>query len=484
MKMSSTMGSGSKAGRWLRGVFLFLMLGTAPVLWAQSDTLPLRILSEQDFLNILRAYHPVVRQADYSVERAEAGVTVTRGGFDPMLNSSYSRKRFGGDLYYSYYNPELVIPTWYGIEVYAGLENVAGTRVNDESSLGRNSYLGISVPLLKDLVMDRRRAALQQARAFQKQSVAERNVVVNDLLFDAIGVYWNWVKEYQVYRILTDAVIVNESRIRFVKIEFQQGNRPAIDTVEALTQLQQFQLMQNEAWLRFRNTGLQLSAFLWQDNEEPYVLPEFVVPDSLWSTRIMQLQVPILEDMLLQARTAHPKLQTYTYKLDWLAIEQKLKFQSMLPKFDVKANLLNKGYNVFNKVDGAFLENNYRFGFDFSLPLRIAEGRGGYRQAKIKVAETNLEAKFQLQQIENKVKSYYNEVFALQQQIRIGENSLKNYQRLLSGEQVRFQIGESTLFLLNNRESKTLEALQKLVELQTKYYKSRAGLLWAAGQIR
>lgn len=471
--------TGSWSFRWLLGMLLLPL-----VVQAQQDSFPAATMSEQDLLNVIRAYHPLVKQADYSVERAEAAITASRGGFDPLLDLSSSRKRFGGDLYYSYYNPELVIPTWYGIEVYGGLENIAGGRVNSESSLGKTSYLGVSVPLLKDLVIDKRRAALQQAKVYLKQSAAERALLVNDLLFDALAEYWNWVKEYQVYSILTSAVTVNENRMRFVRIEFQQGNRPAIDTVEALTQLQQFQLMQNEAWLRFRNAGLSLSAYLWKESGDPYILPEQVRPDTAWMAALSQTTVPVLDELLVQARTSHPKLQSLNYKVDWLQIDQKLKFQSMLPKLDLKANLLNKGYNVFDKVNGAFLENNYKFGVDLAIPLRISEGRGSYRQAKLKVAETGLETRIQQQAIENKVKGYYNEVYALRQQVKIGEGALLNYQRLLQGEQTRFQSGESTLFLLNSRENKTLEAFQKLAELQTKYYKSRAGLLWAAGQLR
>lgn len=465
-------------------LMLLCMLLLPVSLRAQQDSFPSAVLSEQDLLNVIRTYHPLVKQADYSLERAEAAITASRGGFDPVLDLSSSRKRFGGDLYYSYYNPELVIPTWYGIEIYGGLENVNGGRVNSESSLGKTSYLGVSVPLLKDLVIDKRRAALQQAKIYLKQSAAERTMLVNDLLFDALEEYWNWVKEYQVYSILTEAVSVNENRMRFIRIEYQQGNRPAIDTVEALAQLQQFQLMQNDAWLKFRNAGLRLSAYLWKADEQPYLLPEQVRPDSLWMKGLAQTSVPVLDELLLQARNSHPKLQSLNYKVDWLQIDQKLKFQSMLPKLDLKANLLNKGYNVFDKVNGAFLENNYKFGVDLSIPLRLSEGRGSYRQAKLKVAETGLETRIQLQALENKVKSYYNDVFALRQQVKIGEGALQNYQRLLQGEQIRFQSGESTLFLLNSRENKTLEALQKLAELQTKYYKSRAGLLWAAGQLR
>jgi hypothetical protein len=38
--------------------------------------------------------------------------------------------------------------------------------------------------------------------------------------------------------------------------------------------------------------------------------------------------------------------------------------------------------------------------------------------------------------------------------------------------------------LLNIRENKLLEALQKLTELKTKFYKTQVSVQWAAGLLR
>jgi outer membrane protein TolC len=448
-----------------------------------QDSFPERILNEKLFLSVLKAYHPVIKQADFDVKRATAGITASRGAFDPLLTTTSLRKRFASELYYDYYNPELVIPTWYGIEVYTGLENINGARVNRESTLGQTSYLGISIPLLKDLVLDKRRAMLQQAKIFTSQSKAERDQVINDLSFEALSAFWNWSREYQNLRVIGQAVKVNEDRLRLVKLEVIQGNRPAIDSIEAQTQLQQFQLLNSEIALRFLNAGLELSAYLWKPDGTPYLLPENVFPDSTNNKVEIGELLPELESFLQWARINHPKLRSIGYKMDWLAIEQKLKWQGLLPKLDIKANLLNKGYGVLSGYDKYLLDNNYKFGFDFRFPLRLSEARGEYRQAKYKLAQTGLEKDMTQLLIDNKIKSYFNETMNLRGQIGIQTLALDNYRKLLEGELMRFRIGESSLFLVNSREQKLLEAQQKLIELETKYYKSRAGILWATGKL-
>lgn len=125
-----------------------------------------------------------------------------------------------------------------------------------------------------------------------------------------------------------------------------------------------------------------------------------------------------------------------------------------------------------------------------NLELKLAyrfflrQGRGDYRNAKLKIQSTQLEQNKIRQEIENKVKVYYNEWFNLLEQIRINEQAVKAYQKLFDVELQKFQLGESTLFLLNSREIKVIEARQKLAELKAKFLKAGYGVSWAAGQLR
>ncbi len=452
---------------------------------AQNMPFDSATLSPGAFINIVKAYHPVVKQADIGVLKAGAAITMARGGFDPYAYLNSSQKTFDGTNYYLYTNPELKIPTWYGIEVKAGLENNGGQYLTQESTDGKTSYVGISVPLAKNLLMDNRRATLQQAKLFRQESERERANTINDLLFNAYDEYWNWVKEYQVYQVLTNAVDINLQRYRLVQIGFRQGDRPSIDTVEALAQIQNFQFLQSEALVRFQNAGVALSAFLWINDTTWYQLPDRIVPDSLWNkVAIPSLPIGLRDDFIYAARLNHPKLAVFNFKLQGLEVERKLKFQSLLPLVNVRANVLSKGYGLVKGMNAAYLENNNKFGIEMALPLRLSEGRGAYRMARLKISETNFERNLRMQEIENKVTAYYNELTGLQQQVNIYEQAYQNYLTLFRGETTRFNAGESTLFLLNTRENKVLETQQKLAELKTKFFKTQAAVQWAAGQLQ
>ncbi len=473
----------SRAGVIPIGVCLLSLLPAVQV--TAQDTAARVQLTAETFTGIVRAYHPVCKQADILVAKAKAERLSARGGFDPSFYISSDQKTFDGKNYYRYTNPELKVPTWYGIEVKAGTENNAGTFLNSESSAGASSYLGVSVPLAKNLLMDKRRAVLQQARLLVDQSVAERRQILNDLLYEANAAYWNWASSYEVYRILSNAITVNTNRFALVKIGFRQGDRPAIDTIEALAQLQNFQFLQSEALLHFTNAGVELSNYLWLANGTPYQLAPTVLPDTTWAAQsLQQVKQGLLDELLYAAKLTHPKLTVYGFKLKSLEVERKLKFQSLLPMINLKTNLLNKGYNVFKGAGAALWENNYKFGIDIGLPLRFSEGRGAYRTAKLKIQETGLQQSLATLEIENKVRYYYNELTGLRTQAQVYEQAYRNYLALLRGEDIRFRSGESTLFLLNSRENKALEAQQKLIELKAKFYKTLVAVNWAAGQLK
>ena len=444
----------------------------------------LKTLSAKQVMEIVKQFHPMAKQADIFIEKAKADVTIAKGLFDPVFKNESAQKTFDGIDYYYYNRPELSIPTWFGVEVSAGLEFLSGNRTDPMDTKGETSYFGISVPLAKNLLMDKRRAALQTAKIFREASNVEKRNLLNNLLMDVMKTYWSWVQQYQVYKIITDAVKVNEKRVELVNMAFRLGDRPAIDTTEALTQLQNFELLKSQAWLDFQNTGLELSVYLWTVNVEPYNLPVNVIPnEDLQLSSIAAASIPELNSLLDAARKNHPELVIYNYKLDVLGVEKKLKFQELLPTVNFRYNQLGKGYDVLKTATGPLFENNYQYGLSFGIPLRLSQGRGQYRKAKLKITETQLQQNQKQWQIENKVKSYYNELITLKSQVALQEKAYNNFMLLQRGEEIRFQAGESSLFLINARENKTLEALQKLQELKTKYFKTENTLQWAAGQL-
>lgn len=444
-----------------------------------------KVLSLENTLDIIRQYHPVAKQSILLVDMAEANLQASRGAFDPSFYSRNERKTFDGRNYYNYSNPELKIPTWFGINVKAGFENNQGDKINPEITPNRSTYVGVSFPVLKGLLLDQRRAVLQQSKLMVQKSRQEQLLMINDLLFEAADVYWKWVSAYQIYIVLTNAVSINEKRFEFVKLAYQSGDRAAIDTTEALSQLQAIQTTQSQAWAELQKQRLYLSNYMWSESGDPYELLEDVTPEPAWNmVEIRSYPMPDLDQTVTVASTLHPKLLALNFKQSVLEVERRLKFQSLLPTLDLKYNFLNQGYTTPKFFTQPLLENNYRFGIQFGLPLFQREARGEYRAAKIKITDLGYTQQQTQLEIINKVKATYNDLLATQAQVLLYQSNVNNLQRLLKAEEEKFSIGESSMFLVNSRETKLLESQQKLAELKAKFYTKILAVQWASGQVR
>ncbi len=442
-----------------------------------------QVLSPEKFIEQVRTFHPIAKQANIKVEKANAALLSAKGGFDPTLEMDASRKTFDGKNYYFSTNPELKLPTRIGgMDIKAGVEDNGGLFLNNQITRGQSSYLGVEMPLLKGLLIDQRRANLQQAVLFSQQSVQDRLKMQNDLLFDAYNAYWQWAGSYQLFSIYRQFLQVSLDRFRLVKLAYQNGDRALIDTIEALTQVQQFQLLQADAKVKLTNAQLELANFLWNENDAAYLLNEKFVPDTVQFQMYMAVDNP--DELINRANAENPSLQSLNVELAALEVERKLKFQSLLPSLNIKANLLNQGYNVMKNFGGALLQNNYVWGVQFKIPLFLREGQGAYKQAKLKIAETNYELNAKQWSTANKIRSYYAESILLKEQIAAAQQAYNGYTALLKAENLRFQNGESSLFLLNTRENKVIETAEKLIQLRAKYLKASYGISWAAGLIR
>ena len=127
--------------------------------------------------------------------------------------------------------------------------------------------------------------------------------------------------------------------------------------------------------------------------------------------------------------------------------------------------------------------SNYKAGLKFSFPLFLRKERGELKLAEYKLEDASLELGLSRRTIQNKVEGILQELDSYAEQIRISTQMVENYRELLKAEERKFSFGESSLFLINSRESKLIEAQLKQNDLLTKYLITRAELFRSLGLI-
>ena len=434
-------------------------------------------LSHQEFLNIVKNYHPLALKYQLQNKIANAEITKARGNFDLVLAGKLGEKNIDGTKYYEQKNVELGIPTWYGIDITGSYNNLDGEKLNNSETKGGLYQFGVTIPLAKNLLYDKRRAMLDQAKFGLKMTEAEQIVLTNELLLDAENTYWDWVKNYEIYKLQKSAVEINRKRLELTKKTYEFGERPAIDTVEAASQLQSFELQERNAYLNFVKSTQELQMFLWKDKQDLYEIAQLIYPSSSLDEHSgysdYEFLLQNLESKLLQN---HASLEYYLQKQNILESERRLKWQSFLPKIDFT-------YNFFNKENykSDFLplfDNNFQYGLKLEIPIFQRQARADYEIAKLKISQNQQDSQLKLREVNTKIETYKYEVTNYFSQIDISAKNLNNYKRLLNAEETRFGNGESSLFLINSRENKLLDAREKNIELKAKFLKSYNKLKW------
>ncbi|WP_265429571.1 TolC family protein [Chryseobacterium sp. YIM B08800] len=434
-------------------------------------------ISAAEFINVVKNYHPLALKYQLQNKIAEAEITRARGGFDPILAGKLGEKNIDGTNYYRQKNLELGIPTWYGIDVHGSYNHLDGQKLNNSDTKGGLYQFGVTVPLAKNLLYDKRRAMLDQAKFGLKMTEAEQAVLTNELLLKAENTYWEWVQNYEIYKLKSEIVDINKERLKLTRKTFEFGEKPAIDTIEALSQLQSFELQQRDAFLSFVKSTQQLQLFLWKDNQQFYELSEMIYPSENLNEHLAYSDFEFLiNDINSRQINMHRSILYYNQKQNILESERRVKWQSFLPKVDFT-------YNFFNKENYSadylpLFDHNFQYGLKLEIPIFQREARANYQMAKIKLDQNQLDINMKIRELDVKIETYKNEIQNYHTQIDLSRNNLLNYRKLLYAEETRYSNGESSLFLINSRENKVIEAQEKFISIRTKFLKSFNKLKW------
>lgn len=454
----------------MKQVFLaFLFFGFS--LTAQEITS--KEFTYNEFLGYVKKYHPLVKNANLEISRSQANLMMARGGFDPKIEVDFSKKQFKDKEYYSILNSSFKIPTWYGIEIKAGFDNNEGMYLNPENTVPNQGLtsLGISVPLGQGLFINQRMADLQKAKMQIQLSQAEKKLQAIVVLYDASVAYFNWKKSFNEVALYEEYNTNAEIRFKGIKSLIVQGDKPAIDSVEAGMIVKNRSLNLIDSQLKLAKAKLELSNFLWLENNIPLELADGLIPEQ-------QLEFTIQETLktndLLNpdfSITNHPKINALQSKIDMLNVDRKLKANMLLPKIDI-------GYSYISEP--SYIDNyqfeDYKIGLNFYFPLFLRKERGSLKLAKYKVQETEYTMDLEKVQLTNKINAQKMEIESLLKQKELIKSLVEDNLMMLSSEERLFSFGESSLFLINTRENNLVSAQLSKIALENRFFVSNSEL--------
>ncbi len=463
-----------------RFIFLIFLLSISIsyVNAQQFSTNETEILLFEEYIAYVKKHHPLMKQSELTLSVGEANLLRARGGFDPKIEVDYNRKKFKNTEYYDLLNATFKIPTWYGVEFKANFEENTGAFLNESLSVpdGGLYSAGVSLSLAQGLLINERMASLKKARHFKRQTKADRDLLVNNLLYEASKAYFNWLEASNEQNIYFS--FLKNASVRLIAIErsVEIGERPSIDITEARIILKTRELNYEAALLKRKKAALEVSNYLWVNSIplelEENVLPE--IPQKKVLEKVLELEGITDTNALLEN---HPKLLSLDAKIDGLTVDKALKLNKLLPKIDLQYNFLSQDYERLN----TFNSSDYKAFVNFSFPLFLRKERGDLNLSKLKIKDANFDRVSTALNLSNKIEAVNTEIESLVTQNSLVKTIVEDYTALVSAEERKFSLGESSLFLINSREQKLIDAQLKENEILIKQLIATASLYNSLG---
>lgn len=450
-----------------------MIIGSSLSLNAQQE------LSWDQYLTLVLQQNPMAQRAELIQESGIARLLEARGGFDPKFDFDYNHKDFEGTHYYGLLDGAIKVPTPFAVELKGGYERNRGIYRGEQNTVPDAGliYAGLTAPLGEGLFMDERRFKLQKAKLGVELARQEQIIALNDLLYQASAVYFEWFKAQSLLALYNEGLELARFRVRGIRASVQQGDRAAIDTVEANLQIQLRELDVQSAEIDLQIQENLLTTFLWQDSQPAA---------QLISTAVPAVSAQEYRDSLgvwnMELLTNHPKLRKLAIKQRQLEFEQRWKKEQLKPTVDLVYNVLHEPINENGVSDINF--RNFKGGVVFQSSLLLRKERAGVRLAELKLRDNDLDRVFTQQDLMQKATQYRVQVELMQEQLVRAQTLADNYQRMLDGERMRFENGESSLFLINTREQSYLNAREKVIETAIKLLKAKAAYYWATVTFR
>lgn len=439
-----------------------------------------RIPEYNDFINNVKTYHPLAVRANNIKAKGDWLFKSAQGGYDPLVSVEYENKNFDSKTYYSTLLTKLKQPIYTSQYITTGYEYGSGYYLNPEFKTPSYGlpYIGVEASLLQGLVIDKRRTELLKAKGYRSYYEADRNILLNDLMYNASLTYFDWLYSNREISIQRYFLQLAQDRYSGIRALADLGEKAIADTIEASILYRSRDLDLRGAELEYRKRSISLTMLNWSNEGPMNMIGENRVKDSLeyycykallaWGYRAKG------------SNNSNPLITKYETTDNILKADLRYKAELIKPKLDVKYNFL---FNT-NAAGSTVADiSNYRVAVNFSMPLLLRTSRSDYQVARLERTNNQQELQNKKNEISQKLSLTEQNLELLKEQINNAETNARYSQLLLDAEKLKYEHGESSLFLINTRESKLLETELKLAEYRLKFLRSYFEYIYLVGNM-
>ncbi|WP_407658984.1 TolC family protein [Legionella lytica] len=422
-------------------------------------------LSLMKVLESIDTHYPQVKIARLEVIKASGAFVNAKGQFDPSLEAS-TRSQPAGGYINNYGDTQLTIPTLYnGVKLFAGYRNGEGNwpiyYQNYLTNSGGEYRAGLSLPLLRDRLIDKERTGLLSSAQLMLMKEQDAEAIKIKIYQEAIKAYWQWVEAGLQLNTFRQLLHLAQKRQHAIEQQASLGDLPKLAISENLQQIVQREQLLNQGQMIFEQAGVNLSLYFRDPKGNPRV-PEIGSLPDLTST-----SYPIDASL-----TEHPGIKKLNHYATIMRLKRNQARNELLPQLDATA------YTFKQNGTGGYplmIPQAAMVGVSFKFPLLQRQAKGNLIQAESELRQVRVEKRFLYEQLSNEFANMLIGINRSRQQVSLLKKELTLAQKVQQGETKKFYQGDSTLFLVNQREQmttqvqlNTLHAQVQLEELKAK----------------
>lgn len=427
-------------------------------------------LTIEELLQSVNANYPQVIAARLQVVKSKGDYLSALGEFDPKIRSKLRQLPVGGYIS-KYNNNELDVPTLFnGLKLFGGYRvGVGDFPIYYQNYLTNNKgeyRAGLSLPLLKDRIIDSPRSELltkKETIAINQQDVISTKLAV---FHEAINAYWIWVQAGMQLKVLKDILALAEIRQKALEKQVQLGDLANIAAVENKQIIMQRKQWVNRAQMDLDQAAINLSLY-YRNKDGTLILPsENILPAKIPTFRPNIVNSGEIEQQI----KVHPdlcKLERY-YRI--VEIKHQLARNELLPSLDTTA-FASKQYGI----DGypLLLPQAVQLGVRFKFPIYQRVARGKVISAKSELRQVLTKRQFIHNKLTNSLNNLWVTLRTFEKQVNLLEEELGLAKKVAGAERSNFFAGGGSIFLINQREQKVAEVNLNLIAAKINLQKTQ-----------
>ncbi|KTC67947.1 outer membrane component of multidrug efflux pump [Legionella birminghamensis] len=448
----------------LPGLFSMLIgLGALSAYSCSYASPKMQELSLMQVLQSIDTHYPQVKIARLEIIKASGAFVNANGKFDPTLEAS-TRSQPAGGYINNYGDTQLTIPTLYnGLKLFAGYRNGQGDwpiyYQNFLTNSGGEYRAGLSLPLLRDRLIDKERTGLLSSAQLMLMKAQDAEAIKIKIYQDGIKAYWQWVEAGLQIKTFKQLLLLAKKRQDAIEKQASLGDLPELAISENLQQIIQRQQLLNQGQMIFEQASVNLSLYFRDPQGNPLVPGEQSLPAlSSTSKTITGIRTSLRE---------HPGIKKLNHYANMMRLKREQARNELLPQLDATA------YTFKQNGSGGYpllIPQAAMVGLSFKFPLLQREARGNLIQAESELRQIQTEKRFFYEQLNNEFANMLIGINRSRQQVILLKKELRLAQKVQEGETKKFYGGDSTLFLVNQREQMTtqiqLNTLHAQVQLE------------------